>query len=122
MRWCAVAAMGEQGMEGLVLHDDPLFVGNTTPIAALTAKHRLASIGFLEAARSGGLMAYGVELPDLYRRAAYFVDRILKGAKPADLPVERATTFKLVVNLAAAQGLGLTVPTAVLQQATEIIQ
>ena len=118
----AVAAMGEQGMEGLVLHDDPLFVVNTTPITALAAKDRLASIGFLEAARSGGLMAYGVEFPDLYRRAAYFVDRILKGAKPADLPVERATTFKLVVNLAAAQGLGLTVPTAVLQQATEVIQ
>ena len=118
----AFGAMAERGMGGLVLHDDPLFVGNTSAITALTAKHRLASIGFLEAVRAGGLMAYGVEFPALYRRAAYFVDRILKGAKPADLPVERASTFQFGINLSVAHALGLTIPQSVLQQATEVIE
>ena len=67
-------------------------------------------------------MAYGVEFPDLYRRAAYFVDRILKGAKPADLPVEGPTKFELVVNKKTADALGLGIPQSVLQQATEVLQ
>jgi putative ABC transport system substrate-binding protein len=118
----AFMAMTEQGMQGLVLHDDPLFITNASPIAALAAKHRLPSIGALESARAGGLMAYGVEFPDLYRRAAYFVDKILKGSKPGDLPVERATTFKLVLNLPVARSLGVSVPPSVLQQATEVVE
>jgi putative ABC transport system substrate-binding protein len=116
------ASMAERNLGGLVLHDDPLFVSNSGLAASLAAKHRLAGIGALEFARAGGLMAYGVEFRDLYRRAAYFVDRILKGARPGDLPVERVTTFRQVVNLKVARDLSLTVPPSVLQQATDVIQ
>jgi putative ABC transport system substrate-binding protein len=118
----AFAGMADHGIGALVLHDDPLFVGNAAALAELAARHRLASIGFLEFARAGGFMAYGVEFRDLYRRAAYFVDRILRGAKPGDLPVERATFFQQIVNLKAAQEIGLGIPQALLRQASEVIQ
>src|SRR5262249_54688261 len=88
------AAMAGRNVGGLVLHDDPAFTFNAGLVAAAAAKHRLAAIGYLEFARAGGLLAYGVDFFAMYRRAAYFVDRILKGAKPGDLPVERVTTFQ----------------------------
>ena len=118
----AFATMAEHGLSALVLHDDPLFVFNADLCAALATKHHLAAIGSLEFARAGGMIAYGVDFRGMYRRAAYFVDRILKGARPADLPVERPTTFQLLANLKTARALGLTVPPSVLQQSTELIQ
>jgi putative ABC transport system substrate-binding protein len=90
---------------------------------ALATVHRLPTMFAARGqATSGGLMAYGPSAVQQYRRAAYYVDRILKGTKPADLPVEQPTTFDFVINLKAAQALGLTIPQHVLLQATEIIQ
>jgi putative ABC transport system substrate-binding protein len=78
--------------------------------------------GVREIAEAGGLMAYGVNLPEMYRHGAFFVDRILKGAKPGELPIQQPTKFELVINLKAAKALGLTIPQSVLLRADEVIQ
>jgi putative ABC transport system substrate-binding protein len=107
----------------LVVLDDALLFTYRTTIVKLAAKNRLAAIyGFREFVEAGGLMAYAANLADMYRRAATYVDRILKGAKPADLPIEQPTTFELVINLKTAKALGLTIPPAVLARADEIIE
>ena len=93
-----------------------------TRLADLAAKGRLPSLGYRELVEAGGLMSYGPSLPDLFRRAATYVDRILKGAKAADLPVEQPTKFELLVNLKAAKALGLTIPPSVLIRADEVIR
>jgi putative ABC transport system substrate-binding protein len=119
----AFAAMARARADGLIVLGDPVFLSVRDRIAASATKGRLPSIADLsEQVRAGGLMSYGPSLPDLFRRAATYVDRILKGAKPADLPVERPTKFELIVNLKAAKTLGLTVPPAVLARADEIIK
>jgi len=94
--------------------DHAQFLSRANAIAALTARHRLPSIGSLELPAGGELMGYGVSFSDMFRRAAAFVDKILKGAKPGDIPVEQATKFKLVLNLKTAKALGLEVPTTLL--------
>ena len=100
-----------------------VYFGGKARIIDFAARNRLPAIyAQREIAEDGGLMVYGPSLRDLFRRAATFVDKILKGTKPADLPVERPTTFDFFVNLKAAQALGLTVPPSVLQQATEVVQ
>ncbi len=92
-------------------------------LAALAIKSRLPVMNAsTEAVEAGGLMSYGVNATDLFRRAATYVDKILKGAKPADLPVEQPTTFELVINMKTAKALGLTIPASVLARADEVIQ
>jgi putative tryptophan/tyrosine transport system substrate-binding protein len=107
---------------GFVMSDHPLFGFNATKIAALAVKQRLPSIGALELPAGGGLMGYGVNFSDMFRRAAYFVDKILKGAKPGDIPVEQATTFKMVLNHKTAKALGLTIPDRLVAIADEMIE
>ncbi len=108
---------------GLLAFDDSLTFGYRSQIVALAARSRLpAMYGFREFPDVGGLVAYGASNPGMYRRAATYVDRILKGAKPADLPVEQLTRFELVINMKTAKALGLTIPQSVLIRADHVIQ
>ena len=119
----AFAAMGTERMRALIVLPHPVTGVNQRQILGLAAKHRLPAIRFnREFAEAGGLMSYGPNAADLWRRAATYVDKILKGAKPADLPVEQPTKFELVINMKTAKALGLTIPPAILVQATEVIQ
>ncbi len=119
----AFTAMRSQRVGGVLVLRDALFLAERAQIAALAAKSRLPAVyGFREQAEAGGLMAYGASVPAMYRRAATYVDKILKGAKPADLPVEQPTKFELVINLKTAKALGLTIPPSLLQRADEVIQ
>ena len=107
----------------LIVVDDPLTYLYRMRIADLAARNRLpAMYGFREYAEAGGLMAFGASLADLGRRAATYVDKILKGARPADLPVEQPTKFELVINMKTAKALGLTIPQSLLLRADEVIQ
>src|SRR5262245_44585217 len=111
----AFAAIAKESTRALVLLSDPLFVTPRNQIADLALKGRLPAIsGIRESAEAGLLMSYGVSFADLYRRTATYVDKVLKGAKPADLPVERSTKFELVINLKTAKQIGLTIPQSVL--------
>jgi putative ABC transport system substrate-binding protein len=107
----------------MVVLDDPFIHSHQARIIELAANHRLPAIcGTREYADEGGLMAYGPNRPDLYRRSAVFLDKILKGAKPADIPVEQPTRFELIVNLKTAKALGLDLPTALTYLADEVIE
>jgi putative ABC transport system substrate-binding protein len=106
----ACEAMAGSGVDSVVVTEDGEFAPNFRAIAALALQNRLPSIGAKEYGEVGGFIGYGANILALYRRAAYFVDRILKGAKPADLPVEQPTRFELIVNLGTAKTLGLEFP------------
>ena len=107
----------------LVIMPNPVFVTNLQRIADFAAQNRLPSIFHLrEFAEAGGLVSYGVDRSDLFRRAATYVDKILKGANPADLPIEQPTKFELVVNLKTAKALGLGMPPSLLARADEVIE
>ena len=119
----AFAAAAKQRAQALVVGLDGVTQGNLRTIAELAAKQRLPSIyGAKEYVDVGGLITYGASDHDMYHRAAAFVDKILKGAKPADLPVEQPTKFELMINLKAAKALGLDVPLSLQQRADEVIE
>jgi putative ABC transport system substrate-binding protein len=114
--------MANKGDDAVVIVDDGVLIAHAGMIADLAEKKRVPSAGFKEFADVGGMIAYGPSRFDMYYRAAYFVDKILKGSKPADLPVERPTKFELTINLKAAKTLGITVPPTLLATADEVIE
>jgi len=118
----AIAALAKGRAGALAITDHTVLVAEAGRITESARKHGLPSIGFAEIARSGGLLAYGVDFPDLWRRAAGYVDKILKGAKPADLPVQQPTKFELIVNLKAAQALGVAIPRSLQARADQTIE
>jgi putative ABC transport system substrate-binding protein len=109
-------------IEALTVVEDGLFLANASRIAELAARHRLPSIGFREYSEAGGLLAYGVDFPHIWRQGAVLVDKIFKGAKPADLPIQQATRFELIINLKTAKAIGMTVPPSVLARADQLIR
>ena len=119
----AFATMVANGIGAVNVLDDGMFYQERPRLAALAAQSQISAIydnrGFVEA---GGLLSYGPNLPALFRRATVYVDKILKGAKPADLPMEQPTAFELVINLKTAEALGLTIPPSLLIQATEVLR
>src|SRR5207249_6008015 len=119
----AFGAMTREGADAVIVLVDSTLAHHRTRIAELAAQSRLPAVyGLADHAEAGGLMTYGPNVTDMYRRAATYVDKILKGAKPADLPVEQPMKFDLVINLKTAQALGLTIPPTLLFQADEVIQ
>lgn len=118
----AVSTAAAKRVDAIVFNEEPMQLVNAKALAALALKNRLTAVGPLEFAPAGAVIAYGVNVPELYRRAAAFVDKILKGAKPADLPVEQATRFELVLNLKSAAALGLSIPARLIQHADRVIE
>jgi putative tryptophan/tyrosine transport system substrate-binding protein len=119
----ALEAMARERPAAVIPMESPLNAAHSAQIIAFAAQHRLPAVYATRAwVELGGLMAYGPNFPNLWRRAATYVDKLLKGARPATLPVEQAREFEFVINLTMAQTLGLTIPPHVLLQATEVIQ
>ena len=118
----AFAVLAQRPVHAVVVPNTSMLNPLGTQIADLAAKHQLPTIGSSLFARSGGLLAYGPDGADMYRRAAGYVDSILKGAKPADLPVEGPTKFEFVINLKTAKALNLTIPQSVLFRADKVIK
>ena len=119
----AFALMAAAHVGAFIVQQDDLFVGNRALVIDSAAKRRLPGMYvFSLYPRSGGFMSYGALAEDLYRRAAEYLDRILKGAKPSGLPVERPTKFELVINMKTAKALGLTIPQTILLQADQVIE
>ena len=115
--------MAKERVGALLVLSDAIFGSHRTRLADLAARSRLpAAFGVRDAVEAGGLMSYGPSILDSYRQAATYVDKILKGAKPADLPVEQPMKFELVLNLKTAEALGLTIPPLILFQADEVIR
>jgi putative ABC transport system substrate-binding protein len=119
----AFVAMKRDGVGAVIVVQSSALFANYRRIADLALTHRLPSGGgSREYAEAGGLMSYGADYPDLFRRTAVFVDKILNGAKPADLPIEQPTKFELVINLKTAKALGLTIPPSLLLRADQVIE
>jgi ABC-type uncharacterized transport system substrate-binding protein len=118
----AFLAWDAKHVNAVTVIEDAMLIVNSKAIVELVTKRRLPAIGFKEIAEGGGLMAYGVDFAKPFYRAAYFVDKILNGANPNDLPVEQATKFDLVLNLGAAKIVGLDIPPTLLARADEVIE
>jgi putative ABC transport system substrate-binding protein len=119
----AFTAAARGRSDALLVFDDSLTLGYRTRLVALAVKHRLPTMyGLREFPDAGGLMSYGPSNFEMYRRTATYVDKILKGAKPADLPVEQPTKFELIINLKTAKSLGLTIPPSLLARADQVIE
>ena len=118
----AFASATAQHADAMIVFGDPLTSIQAPRIIALAAEHHLPRIYLFRQFANGGLIVYGPDITDLYRRAGGYVDKILKGTKPADLPVEQPTKFELAINLKTARALGLTVPPSLLARADEVIE
>ena len=119
----ALAVMARERPDALLVLADRLLLHHRALIMDFATRHRLPGVhAYRELVEAGGLMSFGPSYADMHKRAAYFVDRILKGAKPGDLPVERPLTFELVINLKTARALGLTIPQSLLQRADQVIE
>jgi ABC-type uncharacterized transport system substrate-binding protein len=118
----AIATVATGRVPALVVIEDPLSLSNARQIAEIALQNRVPMIGFKPHAEAGALMEYGVDLLDLYSRAASFVDKVLKGTPPANLPIERAVKFEVIVNLKSAKTLGIELPTSLLIRANEMIE
>jgi len=119
----AFATMVKRRPEAAIVLADPMFVREASYLVQLAAEQRRPVMyGLREVVVAGGLMSYGASFTDLFRRAATYVDKILRGARPSDLPVEQASKFELVINLKTAKALGLTIPQSLLVRADELIQ
>jgi putative ABC transport system substrate-binding protein len=119
----AFATMAKRRPGAAIVLTDPLFVREASTVVRLAAEHRLPVMyGLREVVAAGGLIAYGASFSDLFRRAATYVDKILRGAHPSDLPVEQASTFELVINMKTAKALGLTIPQSLLIRADQVIE
>src|SRR5262249_12924744 len=118
----AMVTLASAQAPALIVIEEPLIISNARQIASLALQNKVPMVGFRPHAEAGALMDYGVDLVDLYTRSATFVDKILKGAPPADLPIERAVKFDLTVNLKSAKTLGIELPTSLLIRANEVIE
>jgi putative ABC transport system substrate-binding protein len=118
----AAVELARSQVEALVVTDDGTFIASAKRVAEIAIRNRLPSIGFQEYCEAGGLMAYGVDFPHIWRQSASLVDKVLKGAKPADLPIQQATRFELVINLKTAKALGVTIPPELIARADEVIR
>ena len=118
----AYSAMSKRQVDAVALPEDDFLSATNDKVVELVSKQRLPSIGRADFAEAGGIIGYAVNFFDLYRRAAIFVDKIIKGAKPGDLPVERPRKFEFIINLKAAKQIGLTIPQSVLFRADKVIK
>ena len=116
------ADISKAGVDAVLVFEEPMFVANARAVAAVAVKRRLPLVGFEEIAGAGGLIGYGVDLLEMIRHSAVFVDKILKGAKAADIPFEQASKFRLTINVTTAKALALTIPQSLLLRADEVIQ
>jgi putative tryptophan/tyrosine transport system substrate-binding protein len=118
----AFASAAAQHADAIVVFSDNLTNSQGPRVVALAAKHHLPAGYLFRQSYIGGLIVYGPDVPDLFRRAGDYVDKVLKGTKPADLPVQQPTKFELVINMKTAKALGLTVPPSLLARADEVIE